>query len=104
VVLLVTIDSLRHDVFRDEANRARLPHLFGLRDAAVDFVKARSPGSGTRITLGTVFSGKYFSQLRWTGRRRTDPDSKRTRPNASPSCCVRVASGRSRSSPRPKRS
>lgn len=67
VVLLVTIDSLRHDVFRDETNRARLPHLFGLRDAAVDFVKARSPGSGTRITLGTVFSGKYFSQLRWTG-------------------------------------
>jgi hypothetical protein len=67
IVLLVTIDSLRHDVFRDEANRAHLPHLFGLRDASVDFVKARSPGSGTRITLGTVFSGKYFSQLRWTG-------------------------------------
>jgi len=66
VVVLITIDSLRADVMTTPGNRRLFPALFKLRDESVSFERARTPGSGTRITLATVFSGKYFSQLRWT--------------------------------------
>jgi hypothetical protein len=66
VVVLLTIDSLRADVMASDSHRRLFPALFKLRDESVSFDRARSPGSGTRITLATVFSGKYFSQLHWT--------------------------------------
>jgi hypothetical protein len=73
-LILITIDSLRADVIASNANRAALPNLFALRDSGVYFPQARSPGSGTRITLGTVFSGRYYAQLTWH-----DPLSNRPR-------------------------
>jgi arylsulfatase A-like enzyme len=66
VVVMLTIDSLRADVIASNANRAALPNLLRLRDEGVYFERARSPGSGTRIALGAVFTGKHFSQLRWS--------------------------------------
>jgi arylsulfatase A-like enzyme len=66
LVLLLTIDSLRDDVLRDPQFEAAFPNLTQLRKRGVDFTQARSPSPGTIVTLTSIFTGKYYSQLYWT--------------------------------------
>ncbi len=65
VVVLVTIDALRADVVGKDAALANLPTFARLRREAATFERARSPGSQTAVSLSTLFSGRYFSELRW---------------------------------------
>ncbi|RMH44005.1 MAG: hypothetical protein D6689_03650 [Deltaproteobacteria bacterium] len=66
IVILVTIDAVRSDVFDSPRWRDHMPVLRGLRAEGVDFRVARSTGSQTVYTLATLFSGKHFSQLYWS--------------------------------------
>ncbi len=65
VIIMITVDSVLARVLHDEANRAKLPFLFALRDSSVDFLQARAPASGTTTTLSSLFTCKYVSQLDW---------------------------------------
>ncbi|MBK8256942.1 MAG: sulfatase [Polyangiaceae bacterium] len=67
IVLLVTVDSMRPNLFDDEKRRAQLPRLFELRSRSVDFAMTRSPGARTLPTWGAVHTGKHYSGLFWTG-------------------------------------
>lgn len=61
VVVLITIDATRADVTRT----APLPALEAMRAAGADFTNVVAPGSQTALSLSTLFSGRYFSQLKW---------------------------------------
>ncbi len=74
IVVLLGIDSLRADVLADDANRALLPTLFRLRDESAYFTEARGPGTSTAITLSSMFSGRYYSQLYWSPYLKRPPD------------------------------
>lgn len=65
VVVMITIDATRADVVRDPANARALPFFAELGRSAAAFTRAVSPGSQTSVSLTTMFSGRYFSQLRW---------------------------------------
>jgi len=67
IVLLVGIDSLRADLFETKDGRERLPNLLALRERAVSFSVARSPGSRTITTWSSIFSGRYVTGLKWNG-------------------------------------
>ncbi len=66
IVILITIDSVLAEVIRNDANREKLPVLFGLRDGAVYFTEARAPASGTTTTISSLLADKYVSQLTWS--------------------------------------
>ena len=66
IVILVTIDSLRTDIFQDPHAPERLPNLWSLRERAVRFAVGRTPGSQTVYTITSLFTGTYFSQQYWT--------------------------------------
>lgn len=65
VVVLVTVEALRADVLSESTYDAQLRHLSSLRDHAAYFPRALAPGSQTSVTMTTMFTGQYFSQLRW---------------------------------------
>ena len=65
LVILITIDAARADLFEGERYRTALPTLFSLRDRAIRFTQARSPAPQTYVALTTLFTGKYYSQQRW---------------------------------------
>lgn len=65
VVVLITVDALRADVLERADFAQRMPRLSGLVQRGVWFKRATAPGSQTAISLATLFSGKYFSQLEW---------------------------------------
>jgi arylsulfatase A-like enzyme len=64
VVVLITIDATRADAVY--ANRQKLPTLDRMMREGVTFENARSAGSQTAVSLTSLFSGKYFSELRWS--------------------------------------
>ncbi len=64
VVVLITIDATRADAVYE--NRAKLPALDRMMREGVSFENARSAGSQTAVSLTSLFSGKYFSELRWS--------------------------------------
>jgi len=66
VVVFITIDATRADVTNDKARAAALPFFAELRRTAAMFGNAISPGSQTSVSLTTMFSGRYFSQLYWS--------------------------------------
>ncbi|HET6610762.1 MAG TPA: sulfatase [Kofleriaceae bacterium] len=66
IVILITIDAVRADVLQSGKYVAKLPTLTRLRDEAVRFEMARSPGSQTVNSLTSLFAATYFSQQRWT--------------------------------------
>ncbi len=68
LVVYVSIDALRFDILDDPRPASRLPNLAQLRREAVEFSRARSPGTQTAYVLSSVFTGKYYSQLWWTPR------------------------------------
>lgn len=65
VVVLVTIDALRADLFGDSAAMERLPALRALRDEARFFRDARTTAPATIVAIASMFRSRYFSQLRW---------------------------------------
>lgn len=65
VVVLVTVDALRAEVLENPANEARLPAFADLRRRGVVFTRASAPASQTALSIGSIFSGRYFSELRW---------------------------------------
>jgi arylsulfatase A-like enzyme/uncharacterized membrane protein (UPF0136 family) len=67
VVVLVTIDALRADVLLSGKYDAELPNLAALKQQAVHFTRARSPGSQTVPVVTGLMTGKYYSQIFWSG-------------------------------------
>jgi hypothetical protein len=65
IVILITIDALRGDVVRSDLQRQYSPFLHSLRDSGVYFSNAHSFSSGTRLSLGSLFTSQHFSQLPW---------------------------------------
>ena len=65
VVVLVTVDALRGDLFGDPAAMDRLPTLRSLRDEARFFRRARTTAPATTVAIVSMFRSRYFSQLRW---------------------------------------
>ncbi|HEY3493043.1 MAG TPA: sulfatase, partial [Polyangiaceae bacterium] len=66
IVILITIDALRSDVLERPEQRAYCPTLRALADRSVYFDNARSFSAGTRYSLGSMFTGRYASQLPWS--------------------------------------
>ena len=66
VVVMLTIDALRGDVVNDKANDKSLKKLAYLRDHGANFERASAPGSQTSVSLTSMFSGRYYSQLYWS--------------------------------------
>lgn len=69
VVLLLSIDGLRADVVLEGKHDAHMPFLAKLRDGALTFDQARTPGAQTVYTMSSLFSCVYFSQLYWSKHR-----------------------------------
>ncbi len=65
VVVLITIDAVRADVINDATNDALLPTFTALKHDGVVFTHASAPASQTALSLTTLFSGRYFSELSW---------------------------------------
>ena len=65
VILFYSVDSLRYDAL-SPANREFIPELLKLRDEALSFDEARTPGSQTIYSLTELFAGTYFSQQYWS--------------------------------------
>ncbi len=67
IVILIGVDSMKADLFTNERTLARLPRLAAIRERSLDFTMARSPGSRTIVTWGSVFTGSYYTGIRWSG-------------------------------------
>lgn len=63
IVVLLTLDALRADVAADARGR---PGVAALNEGCTRFTNARSVSPGTVVTIGSMFSGRYRSQLTWT--------------------------------------
>jgi hypothetical protein len=66
LVLFLTIDATRADVL-DDGNKKKLPTLFRMKSKGAWFKLARSAASSTRPSMASVFTGRYYSQLRFKG-------------------------------------
>jgi arylsulfatase A-like enzyme len=65
-VVLITVDAVGGSVVNDPADDARFPTLAELKRDGVVFTHVSAPGTQTALSLATVFSGRYFSELYWT--------------------------------------
>jgi arylsulfatase A-like enzyme len=65
IVVLITVDALRADVVTSGRYDAELPNLTKLRDTGASFSRATAPGSQTSVSLSSLFTSRYFSQLEW---------------------------------------
>ncbi len=65
VVVILGVDAMRGDVIASGEHDAALRHISRLRDEGAYFARALAPGSQTSVTYTSMFSGRYFSQLRW---------------------------------------
>ncbi len=81
IVILITIDALRGDVVRDDRSSEYNPFLHSLKRTGVYFSNAHSFSSGTRLSLGSLFTSRHFSQLPWLNRKTLRP---RLESNAGP--------------------
>ncbi len=66
IVVLLTIDALREDVFSDPKNAALMPTLQALRAESTVFTQAHASSSSTAPSIASIFTGRYLSQLHWT--------------------------------------
>ncbi len=67
IVLLIGVDSMRADIYAKPENKKKLPTLFDIKARSVYFDMARSPGARTITTWSSVFTGRYYTGLRWGG-------------------------------------
>jgi arylsulfatase A-like enzyme len=65
IVVLITIDAMRADAVNDPRNDMLFPTLADMKRRGAWFSNASAPGSQTAVSLTTLFSGRYFSELRW---------------------------------------
>ena len=65
IVVLVTVDALRADVFSGK-HLSSLPNLADFRRHAVFFSEARSFSTATRFSLAALLTGRHWSMLRST--------------------------------------
>lgn len=65
VVVLISVEATRADTLSIDSHLAGFPNFRGLIESGAYFPRAVAPGSQTSVTLSTLFSGRYFSQLRW---------------------------------------
>jgi len=72
IVLLLSVDAIRAELLAGEYDD-RLPNMAASRDESVYFSVARTPAAGTRMTMASLFSGLYFSQLPWANPASTRP-------------------------------
>jgi hypothetical protein len=63
VVVLLTIDCMRHDVL--DTYGSWLPHMTRLRAESLDFPQARTTAPATHVALAAMLASRYFSSLRW---------------------------------------
>jgi hypothetical protein len=66
IVILLTVDALRADLLEDDQYADRLPALHGLKAAGTYFSQARSTAAATNASLMSMFTGKYYSQIRYS--------------------------------------
>jgi hypothetical protein len=64
LVVLLTIDALRADVVSQREFLQKLPGFTALHEGCAYFSQARTTTSATHSSLATVFTSRYFSQLR----------------------------------------
>lgn len=65
IVVLVTVDALRADVFSEEY-ASSLPNLQEFKRSSVFFSEARSFGSATHFSMAGILTGRYLSMLKQT--------------------------------------
>lgn len=65
-VLLLTIEALRSDVIDNKDLAATLPTLARIRDHSLWFRQARTPSPATVVTVASLLTGKYYSQIHFT--------------------------------------
>jgi len=68
ILLFITIDAVRADVFEDKRHAATIPTMASLYRRSVRFTQARSTAPQTNVSLTTTFAGRYYSQQLWTAR------------------------------------
>jgi hypothetical protein len=68
VVLYLSVDALRADALTNASDAAATRGLRELAETGVWFSSARAPSNRTVATLASVFSGRPFSNLRWSER------------------------------------
>ncbi len=68
IVILLTVDALRADVINSRQYDRELPTFAKLRDESVWFSEARAAATLTKLSIGALFTGTYFSQQYWTVR------------------------------------
>jgi arylsulfatase A-like enzyme len=73
IVILITIDALRGDVVRDDRFNEYSPFLHSLEQSGVYFSNTHSFSSGTRLSLGSLFTSRHYSQLPWLNRKTLRP-------------------------------
>lgn len=66
ILIVLSIDAMRADVLTDPVKAAAMPHLSKLRDRGAFFTSAWAPSNATVSSLGSMFTGKYYSQLYWS--------------------------------------
>ncbi len=66
VVVLLTIDAMRADVLATRRYDSELPSLARLRDEGLYSPHAVAPSAPTAVSLTSMFTGRYYSSLRWT--------------------------------------
>ncbi len=66
IVVLVTIDALRHDVFFGPTHAANMPNLRALSADSTVFTDARATAPTTAPSVASMLTGRYMSQLYWT--------------------------------------
>ena len=68
IVIVISIDALRADVLERADAAQRFPYLSRMRQRGAVFTHAIAAGSQTSVSLSSMFSGKYFSQMYWDWR------------------------------------
>ena len=66
IVVLITFDSFRNDVFMQPQYAATTPTLQALRGESTVFTAAHTTSSSTAPSIASIFSGRYLSELYWT--------------------------------------
>lgn len=65
LVIVITVDALRAELLLGERYARHLPAMHALRDQSVSFDMARTPSPSTLVSLTSLFTGRYYSQLEW---------------------------------------
>ena len=65
IVILITIDCMRAGLLTDAPREVPLPAMEELRREAVQFTQARATAPATAQSIGSIFSGRYYSELYW---------------------------------------